>query len=131
MIPPVVSTLAALGGVVLTRWALDRFTRGGARDAHTYWALGFVALVPAWLVAFVTLLGVPPRVRPDLLSAAPWVLSVAAALGGAITSEALVRRADESDRPPSPSRCWRIGLLGGAPAWAVALAGHLARALTR
>jgi hypothetical protein len=128
---PLLSALAAVGGVVLTRAALGRLVRGGPPDAHACWALGFVALVPAWLVAFVTLLGSLQGVRPTPVTAAPWVLSVAAALVGAITSEALVRRADESETPPSPARCWRIGLLGGAAAWLVALVGHLARALMR
>jgi hypothetical protein len=119
------SLLLALLGVVTTRKAIGRLGAAGVdRDPHVYWALGFAALVPAWLVVFLALLGPTARPRPELVPAAAWVLSAAAGLIGAIASEGWLRQAVEAAGSRSPRACWWLGLLGSLPAWLVAAAGY-------
>ena len=95
------------------------------RDPHAYWALGLVSLVPAWLIVFVTLLPGVPGMRPQLISAAAWILSAAAGLVGAIATEGRLRHLDESGLQPSPSRLWRLGVVALAPSWTIALVGRV------
>jgi hypothetical protein len=122
----VASAVLGLVGILATRWGVGRLAAGGRLpDAHTFWLLGLVALLPGWLVAFVALLGAMPGGRPPVTAAVPWILSTAAALVGAIASEARVRRAGEVD----PVSCWWAGLAGFVPAWALAVAGHVLQAL--
>jgi hypothetical protein len=121
-----VSLVVALLGLLATaagRRRLER--RPGPRDGHEYWALGLVALLPAWLVAFLALLPSAPGQRPQLVSGAAWILSTAAALLGAIATESRVRRAAELEDAAAPLRCWQLGVSALIPAWALAL---LARA---
>jgi hypothetical protein len=80
-------------------------------------------------------------VRLEVVTAAAWILSAAAALAGAISTERRVRDVTEGaepgstggdDRPDpgrelSPERCWRIGVYSFVPAWAIAVAGHVLR----
>jgi len=122
---PIVS-LALLGiAVIISRVALSSLA-APSRDPHAYWALGLVTPLPAWLVAFLGLLGTQPGVRPQLVSSAAWVLSSAAALVGAITTEAYVRRAGDSVEAQHAGRLWRLGLLAFLPAWGIALIGYAA-----
>jgi hypothetical protein len=94
---------------------------------NVYWAFGLVALLPAWLVAFVTLLPDVPGTRPQLIPAVAWLLSSAAGLVGAIGTEGHLRRLDESGLCQSPRRLWRLGVMALAPSWAIALGGHVLR----
>jgi hypothetical protein len=121
------SLLLALAGVLATRVGTNRLARGSARDPHVYWAFGLVALLPAWLVAFVTLLPDVPGTRPQLIPAVAWLLSSAAGLVGAIGTEGHLRRLDESGLCQSPRRLWRLGVMALAPSWAIALGGHVLR----
>jgi len=67
------SVLVGLIGVVASRIGLTYLTADGAsRDPHAYWALGLVTLLPAWLVAFVGLLGATPSVRHVCAGPATW-----------------------------------------------------------
>ncbi|HXG14907.1 MAG TPA: hypothetical protein VNK50_01610 [Calidithermus sp.] len=119
------SVLLALLGAVTTRAAVGRLGAAGAdRDPHVYWGLGFAALVPAWLVVFLALLGPTARPRPGLVPATAWILSASAGLIGAIASEGWLRRAGEGAGSLAPSGCWRLGLLGALPAWVLAAAGY-------
>jgi hypothetical protein len=121
------SIVLALVGVLVSLAGLRRLTAGDAsRDPHAYWALGLVTLLPAWLVAFIGLLGTTPGVRPHGASAATFVLSAAACLLGAIVTEARVREAGDSHTPSRPTRLWRLGLLAVLPAWVLALGGYAA-----
>jgi hypothetical protein len=118
MLIDAISILVGLAGTVASRRAVARWAeRRPDSDPHAYWLAGFVALVPAWLVAFLTLLptstGPRPRFEPS------------AGLIGAIASEARVR-AVEAEGRVRPAAIWRLGLLGFAPAWLLALLGHLA-----
>jgi hypothetical protein len=123
-----ISSLALLvTAVVLSRVALVRLAAAGtSRDPHAYWALGLATLVPAWVVAFLGLLGTQPGARPHMISTAAWVLSAAAALIGAISTEALVRAAGDSVEAQDAPRLWRLGLFALLPAVGVALLGQAA-----
>jgi hypothetical protein len=135
------SILLALVGVVASRLGLARLTAGApARDPHVYWGVGLAALAPAWLIAFVALLPSEAGVRPQLVSSASWLLSGAAALIGAIVTEARAResgpprRPATHSRPPDPAsqrraatHPWRLGALALVPGWLIALAGHVVR----
>jgi hypothetical protein len=122
------SVLLGLIGIVASRIGLTHLTAEGAsRDPHAYWALGLVTLLPAWLVAFVGLLGTTPGVRPQLVSGAVWLLSTAAGLIGAIATEAGVRGAGDSVEAHHATRLWRLGVLALLPAWVIVLIGHLVR----
>jgi hypothetical protein len=53
----ITSLLVGFLGLLVARVALRGLaTAGCGRDPHVYWSLGLLALLPAWLVAFVTLL---------------------------------------------------------------------------
>lgn len=122
------SLLLGLVGVVASRAGLTRLTAADAsRDPHAYWALGLVSLLPAWLVAFVGLLGTQPGAKPQLVSGAAWVLSAAAMLIGAIATEARVRRAGDTAEAHHAARLWRLGVLAFLLAWVIALGGHVVR----
>lgn len=130
MIVIAVSLLVALIGVVATWAAIGHVAAGASeRDPHVYWLLGLAALVPAWLVVFVALLGPTSRPQPEPVSAIAWVLSTATGLIGAIVTEGLLRRASESGHSRLPPACWRLGLLGFAPAWLIALTGQAAKTI--
>jgi hypothetical protein len=51
----VLSSAAGLLGVILTDGVTRRLHAGGLRPPATYWLLGVVALLPAWLVALLGL----------------------------------------------------------------------------
>ena len=121
------SLLLALAGVLTTRAGMNRLAGGSVRDPHAYWALGLVALLPAWLVVFLALLPDVPGMRPQLISAVAWLLSAASGLVGAIATEGRLRHLDESGLHPPPSRLWRLGVMALAPSWAIALVGHVLR----
>ncbi len=125
MLIDVISILVGLAGIVATCAAIPRWAeRRPATDPHAYWLAGFVALVPAWLVAFLTLLPTSVAARPRFEPGAFWVLSASAGLIGAIASEARVR-APEAEVRLRPIAFWRLGILGSVPAWLLALLGHL------
>ncbi|MGH7333540.1 MAG: hypothetical protein ACREKS_12525 [Candidatus Rokuibacteriota bacterium] len=122
------SALLGLIGVVASRLGLTRLTASDAsRDGHVYWAVGVGALGPAWLIAFVGLLPTAPGLRPQLASAASWLLSGAAALIGAIVTQARVRDSRERAEAGRATRLWCLGVLALLPAWLIALGGHVVR----
>jgi hypothetical protein len=107
--------LASWGGTVY-------FTRRQhSRDPHLYWFLGLAALLPAWLIAFVGLLGSSTGARPEVSQSVSWILSSAAALLGVIVTDALVRRLHESGRAHRLLMYWLLGIVALLPAWGIAL----------
>lgn len=53
-LPPsvILSSSAALLGVIVTDWAVRRLNRNGsARSPKAYWLLGVIAFIPAWAIA--------------------------------------------------------------------------------
>jgi len=119
-----ISLFVGLAGIIAGRAAVPRWAaRRSPEDPHTYWLMGVVTLSPAWLIPFVTLLPTSPGARPQGTSGALWILSAAAALIGAIATEARVRSA-ESGRQLQPISLWGLGVLAFVPAWVLALTGH-------
>jgi hypothetical protein len=128
MVTVTASLVIGLVGILASRAYLPTLTANGAsRDPHVYWALGLTALVPAWVVAFVGLLGTPAGARPHLVSAAVWMVSAATGLIGAIATEARVRDAGDTDDAREAARLWRVGLFTFLPAWVIALIGYAVR----
>jgi hypothetical protein len=117
-----------LGGLV-TYAATTRLAAGAAeRDPHSYWALGLVGLMPAWLVVFVALLPTAPGGPIPLLSAVAWVFSGAAGLVGVIATEKTIRDTSRvRGGIGGARRCWALGALAIVPAWAIAALVHLLR----
>ncbi len=128
---PLWSLLAGLLGSAATWLATRRFCQTRpCRPLELYWLLGMAGLVPAWLLAFLGLLGSFTGRRPDMALGAFWILSSATTLLGAIvTSDILVGRR-ESGRRDHPVTGWLLGLTAIGPAWALALLGQLVMAWT-
>jgi len=123
------SLLVGLLGVVATWLAIGRLAaRATECNPHVYWVLGLVAALPAWLVVFLSLLGSTPAPRPEPVSSVAWISSTAAGLIGAILTEGAVRRARGAGTMSTPRTSWRLGLLGLAPAWGIALLGYALKA---
>jgi hypothetical protein len=81
---------------------------------HLCWILGLAALLPAWLLAFLGLLGPSPAGRPEGSLGASFIVSSSAALLGIIVTDGAVRRlsASEGGRRPLTYWCLGIALLG-------------------
>lgn len=112
------SIVAALVGVLGTLVGMLRLRTSGG-SPYLYWTLGLVALLPAWLIAFLGVLGPSIIGRPE--SGVPFISSSSAALVGTIVSDALVRRLRDSARPHGPVTYWLLGLGALGPAWGIAL----------
>lgn len=114
---------AALG--LLATWVVTtRLTRREPPPGPMlYWALGLAALLPAWLIAFLGLMGGSPVGRPTIPLEIPFLLSSAAALLGVIVTDAVVRQLSDPARPHRPLTYWLLGVAALVPAWGVALAG--------
>jgi len=118
------SFVTGILGMLGTAFMLARLSRRVSHWAPVrYWLLGLAALVPAWLIAFVGLLGSFTGGRPESALSASWILSASAALLGIIVTDAEVKRLDESGRPHGPLRYWLLGIAAVAPAWGIALLG--------
>jgi hypothetical protein len=98
-----------------------------------FWVLGLAGLAPAWLMAFVGLLGASPLGRrpEQALPIVGWLVSSAAALLGLFLSDAAFRRLRDSGRDHRPLAYWLVGLMAFLPAWAIALLGLVAKAMSR
>lgn len=85
------------------------------------WLLGLGALLPAWLIGFVGLLGPSMGERPEPSLAMGLIFSSSAGLLGIILSDAAVRRFRESGREHRPVTYWLLGVAALLPAWGIAL----------
>lgn len=116
------SLVTGLVGVVAARLGTARLDRRGlTRQPEVFWALGLAALLPAWLITFIGLLGSARDGRPGR----SLLLSVAAALLGVIVTDARVRRLRQAGGSCQAARYWRLGVWALLPAWAIALLGHV------
>jgi hypothetical protein len=111
--------LAAIG-LAASRGAAPLLARRAPQAAsRVAWVAGVLALLPAWLVPFVSLLGAAGTVGgPPRLS---FLVASAAAILGLIASDALLVRAEQRPAPVPPARGWLLGIVALAPAWLVAL----------
>lgn len=89
------------------------------------WLLGLGALLPAWLIGFVGLLGPSTGEQPEPPLALSFLFSSGAALLGVILTDAAVTRLRESGREPRPVTYWLLGVTALLPAWGIALVGLL------
>jgi len=113
-------SLGVLGTWLGTAWLARREFH---RRPWSYWLLGIGALLPAWLIAFLSLLGRSSGPRPAKASIASWVLSSSVALLGVIVTDVVLTRLRESGRDHPPLIYWLLGVLALLPAWAIALLG--------
>lgn len=120
------SVLAGVVGVLGTWAGLIRVSRRHSSPSPVLcWVLGLAAPLPAWLVAFLGLLGASPGGRPELSMALSWILSASSALLGVIVTDAAVRHLQEAERTRSAVTYWLLGLAAIFPAWCIALLGLL------
>jgi uncharacterized membrane protein len=123
-----VSLVVAAAGLIASFAGLGRLaTRRPDRDPHVAWALGLVGLLPAWLVAFVGLLGSAPVRRLQAAVAVAFIVSATLAVAGTIATEAIVRRDAESAPGRRAGWQWRVGAAALVPALLVALAAQVVR----
>jgi hypothetical protein len=110
----------AVLGLAASRWGATVLAhRAPPATPRAQWLAGLPALLPAWLLPFVSLLNAvgtaegPPRKA--------FMVASAAAILGVLGSDWLINR--EERRPPAarPLRWWLIGAAAIAPAWLVAL----------
>lgn len=121
------SILAGLLGVLVTGLTAAYLSRHGPpRGGTIYWLLGIGATLPAWLIAFVSLLGRSNGPRPPKIFTVSWILSSSAALLGVIATDAALRRLRESGLGHRPLTSWLLGVVALLPGWAIALLGLLA-----
>jgi len=122
------SLLAALLGVLGTWLGTARLARRESLlRPWAHWLLGMGALLPAWVVAFLSLLGRSSGPRPEKASSVSWILSSSAALLGVIVTDAVLRRLRESGRDHSPAIYWLLGVVALLPAWGIALLGLMVK----
>ena len=124
------SILTGLLGVLgtgLTTAYLSRWN--SSRGGTIYWLLGIAALLPAWLIAFLDLLGRSSGPRPNKASIAAWILSSSVALLGVILTDGALRRLRESGRDHRPVTCWLLGVVALLPGWAIALLGLILKTM--
>ena len=91
------------------------------------WLLGIGALLPAWLIAFLGLMGDSTGAPPEKALKLLWMVSSATALLGVIVTDALLKRLRGSGREYGPLTCWLLGAVTLVPAWGIALIGLLVR----
>lgn len=119
----IASGLVALLGLFGSGVAIMRFSRAGW-SPYGYWLLGLAALLPAWLIALLGLLGPTPIVgRPGIVWEVAFISSSAGALVGLLASDAALRRAAGSAGGGRPITAWLLGAGALAPAWAITLLG--------
>lgn len=128
MLPIAISLAVGVLGVLLSRAVAGYvLAQSASTDPHVYWGIGLLALLPAWLVTFLGLLGSSPEPQLPVRAAAAWIISAAAALVGAIATEALVRGASESGRGRSSTAYWAYGVATLVPAWVASIIGNIGK----
>jgi hypothetical protein len=118
------SVLIGLVGALATWGAMRSLgARESSQRPHLDWSLGLAALLPAWLIAFVGLLGASPTGRPEASLSVFLHLASSAALLGIILSDGAMRRLRESGRAYRSVTYWLLGGAALVPAWGIALVG--------
>jgi hypothetical protein len=114
------SLALAVLGLAASRWGAAAVARRGpAAGSRAAWLAGLPALLPAWLLAFVALLGGagaaggPPRTA--------FLGASAAAILGVLASDWLLVREERRPGGARPLACWLIGTAALGPGWLAAL----------
>jgi hypothetical protein len=111
--------LALLGLASSRRVARALERRAPEVGVRAIWVAGLLALLPAWLVPFIALLGAvgsagaPPRLA--------FLAASATAILGVIASDALLARAERAGATGASGHPWRLGALALLPGWLTAL----------
>jgi hypothetical protein len=110
----------AVLGLAASRWGMSVLARRAPpATPRAQWLAGLPALLPAWLLPFVSLLNAvgtaegPPRKA--------FMVASAAAILGVLGSDWLINREERCPPAARPLRWWLIGAAALAPAWLVAL----------
>jgi hypothetical protein len=111
--------LAALG-LAVSRWGARALARRAPPPTpRALWVSGLPALLPAWLLPFVSLLNVagtaegPPRKA--------FMVASAAAILGVLGSDWLINREEKRGSAARPLASWLLGAAALVPAWLVAM----------
>jgi len=116
------SILFGLLGVLGTGGGMAYLTRRKANPRpELSWFLGITALLPAWLIAFLDLLGRSSGPRPEKALSLSWILTSSVALLGVIVTDQVLKRLRESRRDRRPVTFWLLGVAALLPAWGIAL----------
>ena len=113
----VLGVLGLVTTVAVIPYADRRVSNWGPRR---HWLLGLMALFPAWLITFLSLLPSSVGSERDPLPRLALFSSVVA-LFGVVFADAAARRLDKSGYLLSPSKYWLLGLAGLLPAWLITL----------
>jgi hypothetical protein len=107
-------------GLAASRWGATALARRvSTQTPRAMWLAGLPALLPAWLLPFVSLLNAvgtaqgPPRKA--------FMVASAAAILGVLGSDWLIAREERRGAAARPRLWWLLGAAGLAPAWLVAL----------
>lgn len=108
-------------GVVATGLATARLARRTSPPApRVFWLLGLAAPVPAWVAAFVGLMGPSAVTQPTPAQRIAFILSSAAGLLGVILTDRLLEDRRATGRALAPRTSWLLGLAATGPAWLIA-----------
>jgi hypothetical protein len=89
--------------------------------SQRYWFVGLTALLPAWLLAFVSVLTPPTGQGAFVALPIAGLMSTAAGLLGVIFTDWAVRCLHASERAHAPVLYWLLGVAALTPAWGIAL----------
>ena len=90
-------------------------------SASRYWVCGLAALLPAWLISLLALLGHWTGQGPDATMPPSVILSSSGALVGVIVTDWAVRRLDGKGSVHHPIVYWLLGVIAFLPAWVIAV----------
>ena len=90
-------------------------------SASRYWVCGLAALLPAWLISLLALLGQWTGQGPVAPMPPSVILSSSGALVGVIVTDWVVRRLDGKGSVHQPITYWLLGVIAFLPAWGIAV----------
>ncbi len=90
-------------------------------SASRYWLCGLAALLPAWLISLLALLGQWTGQGQDVPMPPSVILSSSGALVGVIVTDWAVRRLDGKGSVHHPIVYWLLGVIAFLPAWVIAV----------
>ncbi len=108
-------------------WTESRSRQRAHYGPQRYWSVGFAALLPAWFLAFIGLLGSPSEQGVNVSLPHAAFFSSGAGLLGIVFTDAALRRLHTSGRAHRPTTYWLLGVVALVPAWCIALFDLLRR----